>query len=265
MDMDKKTLLAKVVDTAREAGEYLRRERREFSLDRVEHKHAHDYVSYVDRGSEEIIVKRLKAILPEAGFVTEEGLATFDGEELYWCIDPLDGTTNFIHGLSPYAVSIALCKGEGIELGVVYDVTADEMYAAAKGEGAWLNGTPIHVSQQPFSQALLGFDLPYDAEAYMQFFLRMMQQTYGRVGSVRMSGSAALSICYVAAGRLDGWAERYIGRYDYMAAAIILLEAGGTVTNFDGSPHFTMGDDIIATNGNCHAELQEVVRVSREG
>ena len=270
-------LLQEVERVARQAGEFLRHERETFTLERVEQKHAHDYVSDVDRGSERLVVDELRRLLPEAGFVTEEGLATFDGEERYWVIDPLDGTTNYIHGMRSYAVSIALCRGREIELGVVFDASVDEMFSAYRGGGAWLTSPsaggeapasrrrqPLHVSSLPFSQALMGVELPYDAQAYAPFGLALLRHLYGRVGGIRMNGSAAIALCHVAAGRLDGWLERHLGRYDYMAGAIIVEEAGGCVTNFLGSPDYTMGDDIVATNGLFHDDLLRLIKEYRQ-
>ncbi len=261
METNLKELCSAVEHIARLAGDFIRREREAFTLDRVEQKHAHDYVSDVDKNSERIIVEQLRLLIPDAGFVTEEGLATFGGEEYYWVVDPLDGTTNYIHGLSPYAVSIALCKGTSIEVGVVYDITADEMFSAYRGGGAWLNGKAIHASKQPLSQALLVIELPYNADAYAPLGLHLISTLYGNVGGIRMSGSAAISMCHVGAGRIDGWLEKYIGRYDYMAAALIVMEAGGCVTDFSGSTSFTMGDNIVATNGCFHDEMLRLVQM----
>lgn len=263
MEINLKELLAEVEKVARSAGAFLRHERKGFSLDRVEQKHEHDYVSDVDKNSERMIVAALRKLLPEAGFVTEEGQATFSGEEYYWVIDPLDGTTNFIHGYSPYAVSIALCRGKEIELGVVYDVPADELFSACRGGGAHLNGEVLNVSTTPLTQALLCLELPYNADRYTPFILSMLQHLYGKVGGVRMSGSAAISICHVAAGRLEGWMEKFIGRYDYMAAAIIVQEAGGRVTDFDGNLDFTSGNHIVATNALIHDDLMQVLHTYR--
>ena len=269
-------LLQEVEAAARRAGDFLRREREHFTPERVEQKHAHDYVSDVDRGSERMVVDELRRLVPEAGFVTEEGLASYRGEELYWVVDPLDGTTNFIHGLRTFAVSIALCPGREKELGVVYDAATDEMFSARRGRGAWLTTRktetaegegyvrkPLKVSNLPFSQALLGVELPYDAQAYAPFGLALLHDLYGRVGGIRMNGSAAIALCHVAAGRLDGWLEKYIGRYDYMAGALIVEEAGGQVTDFEGSADYTMGNNIVATNGEFHNQLLDEVRKHR--
>jgi myo-inositol-1(or 4)-monophosphatase len=246
---DLEQLVLSVCETARQAGAYIRNERAGFSTEKVERKHAHDYVSYVDKGSEQMIVDALKRLLPEAGFITEEGLATHSDEQCLWVVDPLDGTTNFIHGYSPYAVSIALIRGREILVGVVYEVCTDECYYAWKGGGAYMNGRSIHVAANELNDALICLQLPYNSDAYKPVIKQLMERYYGRVGSIRMIGSAAMALCYVAAGRLDAYAEKYIGQWDYMAGALIVSEAGGRVTNYDGEDYFMEGDSVVATNG----------------
>ncbi len=244
-----------VCDIAREAGSYIRKERAGFSVEKVERKHAHDYVSYVDKGSEKMIVEALRKLLPEAGFITEEGSAGHTDEQYVWVVDPLDGTTNFIHNFAPYAVSIALCKGREIVMGVVYEIVADECFYAWKGGGAWVNNSPLHVGNNEINDALICLQLPYNSDAYKPVITRLIQHFYGNVGSIRMIGSAAIALCYVAAGRLDAYAERYIGQWDFMAGAIIVLEAGGRVTNYGGEEFFMLGDSVVATNGKVHSDL----------
>ena len=253
-------LALRVCEIARKAGQYIRNERAGFSAKSIERKHAHDYVSYVDKSSEQLIVTALRDILPEAGFITEEGSATHTDEQLVWVVDPLDGTTNFIHEYAPYAVSIALCRGHEILLGVVYEICADECFYAWAGGGAFLNGKPIHTSQQRIEDALLCLQLPYNSEAYSPVAQRLIDHFYGKAASIRMSGSAAMSLCYVAAGRLDAYAEKYIGQWDYMAGALIVKEAGGTVTDYDGTADFTQGDSVVATNGIVHDDLLQAIR-----
>lgn len=258
------TLTRLVCDIAREAGSYIRKEREGFSVEKVERKHAHDYVSYVDKGSERLIVERLGALLPEAGFITEEGLATHRDEQLLWVVDPLDGTTNFIHGFAPYAVSIALIQGERILLGVVYEICADECFYAWQGGGAYVEkgqgpSEPLHVGRSSISDALLCLQLPYNSDAYKPVIQHLIDHFYGRVASIRMIGSAAMALCYVAAGRLDGYAERYIGQWDFMAGALIVSEAGGRVTDYAGAATFLRGNSIVATNGIIHPDLLEAV------
>ena len=258
-----------VCQVAREAGSYIKKERANFSLDKVERKHAHDYVSYVDKGSEQMIVKALREILPEAGFITEEGTTKDDSSsvcqqssDLTWVVDPLDGTTNFIHGFAPYAVSIALCKGREIVVGAVYEIVSDECFYAWKGGKAWVNEKPLHVGKSEINDALLCLQLPYNSDAYKPVIKRLIDHFYGHVGSIRMIGSAAIALCYVAAGRLDAYAERYIGQWDYMAGALIVKEAGGTVTNYSGEDYYMEGDSVIATNGVVHQDLLSAISES---
>jgi myo-inositol-1(or 4)-monophosphatase len=253
-------LTAAVCQVARRAGEYIAEERKRFQDERVERKHAHDYVSYVDKGSERLIVEALQKLLPEAGFVTEEGLATYHDEQYYWVVDPLDGTTNFIHRFPPYCVSIALCQGHNVLIGVVYEVTTGECYYAWQGGGAWLDGQRLQVSSHEVNDALLCLQLPYNSDAYRPVIHRLIDRFYGHAASVRMMGSAAMALCYVAAGRLDGYVEKYIGRWDYMAGALIVKEAGGRVTDYDGQDDFTQGDSVVATNSVIHQEMLEAVK-----
>ena len=265
MDLERCTLA--VCEIARRAGAYIREERQKFSLESVERKHAHDYVSYVDKGSERLIVAALKELLPEAGFITEEGTAQGDCPSAFgkpntagtvplcWVVDPLDGTTNFIHRYAPYAVSIALLQGKDILIGVIYEICADECFYAWKGGGAFADGNRLHVSGQKIQDALLCLQLPYNSEAYKPVIKRLIDRFYGNVGSIRACGSAAMALCYVAAGRLDGYAEQYIGQWDYMAGSLIVMEAGGTVTDYSGSVDFTQGNSMVATNGIIQQDL----------
>jgi myo-inositol-1(or 4)-monophosphatase len=260
---------------AREAGSYIRNERAGFSVEKVERKHAHDYVSYVDKGSEKLIVGKLREILPEAGFITEEGTTKTEKTlDFTWVVDPLDGTTNFIHGFAPYAVSIALCKGREIVVGVVYEIVSDECFFAWKDGGAYCetgsekgemrNVKSLKVGTSGINDALLCLQLPYNSDAYKPVITRLINYFYGNVGSIRMIGSAAIALCYVAAGRLDGYAERYIGQWDYMAGALIVKEAGGRVTNYAGEDYFMEGDSVVATNGIVHQELLQAIALQTD-
>lgn len=249
-----------VCGVARQAGRYIADERQRFSDEQVERKHAHDYVSYVDKGSEHLIVEALHRLLPEAGFVTEEGSATYHDEQYCWVVDPLDGTTNFIHDFPPYCVSIALCRGHQVLIGVVYDVTAGQCYCAWQGGGAWRDGRRLSVGSHAIGDALLCLQLPYNSDAYRPVIHGLIDAFYGRAASVRMIGSAAMALCYVAAGRLDGYAEKYIGRWDYMAGALMVTEAGGQVTDYAGQADFTQGNSVVATNGIIHQDLLQEVK-----
>ncbi len=270
-----------VCEIAKQAGAYIREERRKFSLESVERKHAHDYVSYVDKGSEKQIVSALRQLLPEAGFITEEGTTKMEegrckmeedsaispqSSALTWVVDPLDGTTNFIHQYAPYAVSIALLQGKEILIGVVYEVCHDECYCAWKGGGAYVElkgeSLKLKVSNQKIQDALLCLQLPYNSDAYKPVIKHLIDKLYGNVGSVRMCGSAAMALCYVASGRYDGYAEKYIGQWDFMAGALIVKEAGGMVTNYEGSEDFTQGNNVVATNGVIQQDLLNVIKTA---
>ena len=272
MEQNLEKLTLAVCEIARQAGAYIRGEREKFSLESVERKHAHDYVSYVDKGSERLIVSALRELLPEAGFITEEKTAQRGQSPLCWVVDPLDGTTNFIHQYEPYAVSIALMEGKEVLIGVVYEVCADECFYAWKGGGAYLMHNAqcimhnkLRVSSQKIQEALLCLQLPYNSDAYKPTIKRLIDQLYGNVGSIRMCGSAAMALCYVAAGRLDGYAEQYIGQWDYMAGSLIVMEAGGRVTDYAGSEDFTQGNSVVATNGVIQGNLLDIINSKESG
>ncbi len=256
--LDLRQLTADVSQIAAEAGYFLKEERKKFNRASVIEKGTHDYVSYVDKESEKRLVEKLSSLLPEAGFITEEGSAVYRDEPYCWVIDPLDGTTNYIHDDAPYCVSIALRSRTELLLGVVFEVCRTECFYAWKGGGAYLNGEALHVSAtQGPSEAFLILELPYNAASYKQTALHLLNKFYGLVSAIRMNGSAAAAICYVAAGRVDAWAEAFLGKWDYSAAALIVQEAGGTITDFYGHDFFIEGHHIIATNGHLHSWLQE--------
>lgn len=259
--LDLKQLTAEVCRIAIQTGSFLKEERKSFRREHVIEKHAHDYVSYVDKESERRLVAALSELLPEAGFITEEGSAIYNDEPYCWVIDPLDGTTNYIHDNAPYCVSIALRNRTGLLLGVVYEVCRDECFYAWKDGKAFLNGEEIHVSNiENIENAFVITELPYNSYQYKQTAAHLIDQLYGVVSGIRMNGSAAAAICYVAAGRVDAWAEAFIGKWDYSAGALIVLEAGGKVTDFYGNEQFIEGHHIIATNGHLHALLQKLLK-----
>lgn len=253
--MDLKEITTEACRIARATGGYLRGERRGFKAEHVLEKGTHDYVSYVDREAEKMTVEALRRVLPEAGFVTEEGTVEQSSGGLDWVVDPLDGTTNFIHDNPPYCVSIALRRDSELLVGVVYEVCRDECFYAWSGGGAWLDGEPIRVSDTPVERALLCLELPYRAEEYGPVISSLLSNLYGRVASIRMNGSSAMSLCYVAAGRFEGWVEAFIQPWDFSAGVLIVREAGGRVTNFRGGDEISGRNDIVASNGVIHGEL----------
>jgi myo-inositol-1(or 4)-monophosphatase len=254
--LDLTNILEQTREVAKEAGAFIRKERQHFSLDKVEYKGFNDLVSYVDKEAEMMIVTRLSTILPEAGFITEEGTNTTRKDTYNWVIDPLDGTTNFVHGIPIFSVSIALMQFEEVLLGVVYEVNLHECFYATKGGGAFCNDTPIRVSKAPkLSSSLIATGFPYYnfdlIDRYLAALKVLMQSSHG----IRRFGSAAVDLCYVASGRLEGFFEYNLNSYDVAAGALIVEEAGGTVTDFSDGSDFIFGREILATNERIHHEI----------
>jgi myo-inositol-1(or 4)-monophosphatase len=259
--MNLETLSKEVIQLAKEVGSFIREEAKNFRIDDIEYKGKSDLVSYVDKTAEERIVKRLVELLPEAGFITEEQTINKTGEVYNWIVDPLDGTTNFIHGLPIYSVSIALEQHKELILGVVYEINLDECFYAWKGGGAYLNDRPIAVSpHQELSQTLIATGFPYKnfekENQYLAIVREFMQQSHG----LRRMGSAAVDMAYVACGRFDGYFEYNINLYDIAAGVVIVREAGGTAFNFSGGDEFLESREIIASNGKIAAAMKDVVQ-----
>lgn len=248
---DWEQLCSRVRETAIRAGTYIATERKRFTTDKVEEKGAFNFVSYVDKGAEKIIVDALGELLPEAGFIAEEGSGRTDGEASYqWIVDPLDGTTNFVHGLPPYAVSIALWDSRAREavVGVVYEVTLGECFYTWKGaSGSFLNGTPIRVSDVARVEdalVLTGLAYELDPEGVRRFeesFAYFNRHSHGS----RRLGSAATDLVYVACGRADAFYQVNLSPWDVAAGAFIVRQAGGRVADFCGGDDYTYGRSIV--------------------
>ena len=238
-----------VIAIAKTAGAFIEHERTNFDLKRVELKGKANFVSYVDKMAEEMIVEGLRKILPGSGFITEEGTAFESGEKYRWVIDPLDGTTNFIHGAPPYAVSIGLLEDNDIVLGVVYEISRDECFYAWKEGGAFINGLPIRVSSRnDIQDALLATGFPYNDFSRLDEYLELLKWTMTNARGVRRLGSAATDLAYVACGRFDSFWEYDLKPWDVAAGALIVKEAGGVVTDFEGENNYIFGGEIIASN-----------------
>jgi myo-inositol-1(or 4)-monophosphatase len=246
---------------ARKAGTFILNERKAFSSKKVEVKGHNDFVSYVDKGAEKMIVEELKKLLPTAGFITEEGTEKQDDNPLKWVIDPLDGTTNFIHGVPFFAVSIALLYEKEPLVGVVFEINQDEMFSAWKNGGAFLNDEKIQTSEaKTVSDSLLGTGFPYYdyhlLDQYLALFKHLMQHSHG----LRRPGSAATDLAYVACGRFDGFYEYSLSPWDVAAGILLVKEAGGNVTNFSGGEDAIFTKEIIATNPHIYTEFSQLLR-----
>ena len=259
-NMELSVLISDVIALTKQVGEFIRHESLIFDRDFVEYKGLNDMVSYVDKTAEDRLVKGLSELLPEAGFITEEHTLNQEGEIYSWIIDPLDGTTNFIHGIPTFSISIALqCKDE-LVLGVVYEINRDECFYAWKDGGAFLNGKPIKVTKaQKLENTLLATGFPYydfeKQEPYLEVFKELMLSCHG----LRRIGSAAVDLAYVAAGRFDGYFEYNLNSYDIAAGMVLVKEAGGHICDFSGGDKSIQKREIIATNGLIPNEILVIV------
>ena len=254
-------LCLQVCDIAKQAGAFIRTEANAFSAKSIEVKGLHNFVTYVDKGAEKQIVDRLQEILPEAGFIAEEGTNTFRGDRLNWVIDPLDGTTNFIHGLPPYAVSIGLLENNCPVLGVVYEVTLNECFYAWKDGPAYLNGKEIHVSDKTKLQdGLIATGFPYYDYHLMRPYINCLEYFLQNSHGVRRLGSAATDLAYVACGRFDAFYEYSLSPWDVVGGAFILQQAGGRISDFSGGDNFIFGKELVAANDLIFDEFLETVQ-----
>ncbi len=243
-----------------ETGNYLENESKNFQRDRATFKNNFkDLVSYVDKESEKKIISGLGEILPKAGFIAEESLSgKMPLEEFFWIIDPLDGTTNFIHGLPIFSISIALANKNDVLVGVVYEVGKRECFSAIKGGGAFLGDSRIYVSdQQDIKNTLSVTGFPYydfdGFDSYMKAIKHFLRETHG----VRRLGSAAVDLSYVAAGRFDSFFEIGLNSWDVAAGSLLVEEAGGIVSDFKGKKDYLFGKEIFAAN-KLHPELLQM-------
>lgn len=240
-------LTKEVCSIAKETGAFLLAELGKVSSIQIEEKSLNSLVSYVDKKAEEMIVAELKKMLPDAGFLTEEETVEQTNPTCRWIIDPLDGTTNFLFGLPCFAVSIALeCEGE-LQLGVIYEPNRDECFYAWKGGGAWCNGQAINCRENAeLKDSLLATGFPYydysRTEQYMKLFTSLIQNCRG----IRRWGAAAVDLAYIACGRYDGFFEYSLNSWDIAAGVVIIREAGGVVTDFDGKNGSLDSGEVVA-------------------
>jgi myo-inositol-1(or 4)-monophosphatase len=225
----------------------------------VQHKGAIDLVTAADKACEQFLVEQIERAFPSHGYVAEEGHAKAAGSGLTWYIDPLDGTTNYAHGYPMFATSIALVDHGVPVVGVVHDPTRPETFSAVRGGGAWLNGDRLHVTtEEDIAKSLLVSGFPYNFKDDARN-LRLWSAFLHNALSVRRDGSAALDLCYVAGGRFDGFWELNLKSWDVAAGIVILEEAGGKVSQFDGTAHHLEARNILATNGRLHAAMQKII------
>ena len=254
-------MLNTAVKAARKAGAIINRASLDVDLVHVSAKGRSDFVTEVDRAAEEAILDALRTAYPQHAFLAEEsGASNSASDEYTWIIDPLDGTTNFIHGFPQYSVSIALQHRGQLAQAVVYDPTRNELFTASKGRGAFLNDRRIRVSRRSqLRECLIGTGFPFRSLEHLDAYQRMFRRVTEETAGIRRAGSAALDLAYVAAGRLDGFFVMSQNAWDIAAGALIVTEAGGRVGDFAGGKDFLRSTDVIAAAPGLFSPLRETI------
>ena len=254
-------LCTRTCEVVKTVAEFIAAEAGKVTPGQIETKSLNSLVSYVDKTAEKMLVSELGKLLPGSVFLTEEETVEQAKGEWQWIIDPLDGTTNFLHGLPCFAVSVALRQNEVTVMGIVYEVTRKECFYAWTGGGAWLNGERISVTQTALlTDSLLATGFPYRdferVEPYLRVFTTFMKSTRG----IRRFGAAAVDLAWVACGRFDAFYEYGLSPWDLAAGALLVKEAGGEVSDFQGGDHYLFGEELIATNAHLHLPVLAVIK-----
>jgi myo-inositol-1(or 4)-monophosphatase len=258
-DTDK--IIETAVEAARKAGALLVSRMAEGRPTGITRKGVLDYVTQADRDSEEMIRRIVLARFPDHSFLAEEGGLEAGREDALWVVDPLDGTINYMSSLPIFSVSVGFMAGGRVEAGVVYDPSRDELFSAVRGRGAFLNGRPIRtndVSDLSRSVVITGF--PHQVRGQIEAYLVGFREIFAISAGIRRLGSAALDLCYTAAGRADGFWEPKLSPWDVAAGSLIATEAGAVVTDFDGTNGYVRGGSIISAPPKIHPILLDIVR-----
>lgn len=260
--MDLEQTCQEVITLCKQVGYFLENSVNHVSDDMITVKASMDFVTQIDQEAEKRLVESLALILPEAGFIAEEGTSTKIGEKYDWIIDPIDGTTNFIHGVSPFCISIALRDTDKLVLGVIYDPMQKECFYAWESGGAWLNGQQIKVSdKKKLNESLIATGFPYTDFSLINEYMASLRSFMTKTHGVRRLGSAAMDLAYVACGRYDAFYEYHLKPWDVAAGSVLIKEAGGKVCDFRGENNYLFGEDYIGTNGVIHSEFMEIIHL----
>jgi myo-inositol-1(or 4)-monophosphatase len=258
--MDYQKITQFTIEVSKVVGEFLLQENKKLKLQDVELKSKNSLVTYVDKTAEKMIVESLGDLVEGAGFIGEEGFSDKIGEEYNWVIDPLDGTTNYIHGLPHYCISIALMHKNEVVVGVIYEPNLNECFYAWQGSKAYLNNHEIKVSEtQNISEALFATGFPYYDYHKMDGYLKVLKDLMFNSRGIRRMGSAAIDMAYVACGRFDAFYEYSLNSWDVAAGALIVKQAGGVVKDFKGGEDFVFGKEIIASSPMVYKDLQSYI------
>ena len=258
--MDLAALLPEVIAVSNQGKAFIKQAAADFSWDDLEYKGSNDLVSYVDKNAEEILVSGLQKLLPSATFITEEGTVAAEEHTWQWVIDPLDGTTNFVHGIPVYSISIALMENGVPVLGVVNDVNRQECFHAYRGGGSFCNDEEIAVAPVSLlKDSVLATGYPQIKFDRLPDYLAILGECMQRTHGIRRLGSAALDLAYVACGRVSAFFEHNLNIYDVAAGVVLVQQAGGMISDFSGGDNFLRGREILAAN-EVHKELLEVIQ-----
>jgi len=259
--MDYSELCEEVKALSAEAALFIREELEKVTSGDIKTKDHNSLVTYVDQTAERMIVKRLTELLPDSSFITEEETVEQTESDQVWIIDPLDGTTNFLQHIPHFAVSIALRVSGQLQIGVVYDVMREQCFHAVKGGGAFCDGSAIHVSdKKSIDEFMLATGFPYSNSLNFKPLLHILEYWMKNARGIRRFGAAALDLCFVAAGRLDCYYESTLNVWDVAAGILIVEEAGGKLSDYKGGIEFGMGAEVVASNGQMHDAIIEVLR-----
>lgn len=269
-----KSFTAVAINTAAKAGEWIKLKLGAHAT--LAHKSTpHDLVTEVDKGSETMIRNLIRTHFPHHSILGEEGVAPgaaasaqalreLQDDEYLWIVDPIDGTTNFVHGFPFFSVSIALAHRGEVIVGVIYDPSRDELFVAEKGKGAYVKGKRLKVSgETALSDALIATGFPADSGFALPANMKGVEAVAPKARNIRVAGSAALHLAYVAAGRLSGFWEIGLNSWDIAAGALLVQEAGGRVTDTAGQPYTLAVRHVLATNGLVHEQLRETLASAR--
>jgi len=256
---DHKIICEQALPIIKSVGEFIKGQLNQVEKSQIETKKRNSLVSYVDKEAERQLVSALGRILPASGFITEEDTVKQETKAVTWIIDPLDGTSNYLHRIPHFAVSVALMVDQEVVIGVVLNAHTDECFYAYKDGGAYLNGNPISVSKTPdVSDSLIATGFPYlvkDVAPLIRTLGHFMRYARG----IRRFGAAALDLAFVACGRFDCYYETTLNSWDVAAGALIVKEAGGDVSDFQGGEDYIFGRQVIASNGIIHQDIQKVI------
>lgn len=259
--MNLEKITDQVIDLSKNTGQYILSEWEKLSEKNIQTKGLNDFVTYVDKTSEEKLVKGLREILPEAGFIVEEQTSKDEGQKYNWIVDPLDGTTNYIHGITPFSISIALRRNEETIFGLVHELGHNEIFHAHEESAAFLNGGKINVSEtNTIQESIIATGFPYNDFSRLNNYLKSLDYFMRNSHGIRRLGSAATDLAYTACGRFEAFYEYSLKPWDVAAGSFILKQAGGKVSDFKGGNNYLFGQEIVAASNGVFEEFLSTIK-----